>query len=89
MRKPRVAILSTGDEVVPFSATPGAFQIRNSKAVSLAAQVRLAGGEPVMLGNAGIAWRSCGRRLAAGCARIFWCCPAACRWGSTIWWKAC
>jgi molybdopterin molybdotransferase len=51
-QKPRVAILSTGDEVVAVDQTPGAFQIRNSNSVSLAAQVRLAGGEPVLLGNA-------------------------------------
>jgi molybdopterin molybdotransferase len=50
--KPRVAILSTGDEVVPIDQEPGAFQIRNSNSVSLAAQVRLAGGESVLLGNA-------------------------------------
>ncbi len=50
--KPRVAILSTGDEVVSVDQQPGAFQIRNSNSVSLAAQVRLAGGEPVLLGNA-------------------------------------
>jgi molybdopterin molybdotransferase len=50
--KPRVAILSTGDEVVSIDQQPGAFQIRNSNSVSLAAQVRLAGGEPVPLGNA-------------------------------------
>jgi len=50
--KPRVAILSTGDEVVAIDQEPGAFQIRNSNSVSLAAQVRLAGGEPVLLGNA-------------------------------------
>jgi molybdopterin molybdotransferase len=51
-RRPRVAILSTGDEIVPFTETPGAYQIRNSNAVSLAAQVRAAGGEPVLLGHA-------------------------------------
>jgi molybdopterin molybdotransferase len=50
--KPRVAILSTGDEVIAIDQQPGAFQIRNSNSVSLAAQVRLAGGEPVLLGNA-------------------------------------
>jgi molybdopterin molybdotransferase len=50
--KPRVAILSTGDEVVLIDEVPGPFQIRNSNSVSLAAQVRLAGGEPVQLGNA-------------------------------------
>jgi molybdopterin molybdotransferase len=51
-RRPRVAILSTGDEVVPVTEKPGPFHIRNSNGVSLAAQVRLAGGEPVPLGNA-------------------------------------
>ena len=51
-RKPRLAILSTGDEVVSVDQQPGAFQIRNSNSVSLAAQVRLAGGEPVLLSNA-------------------------------------
>jgi molybdopterin molybdotransferase len=50
--KPRVAILSTGDEVVAIDQQPGAFQIRNSNSVSLAAQVRIAGGEPILLGNA-------------------------------------
>jgi molybdopterin molybdotransferase len=50
--KPRVAILSTGDEVVLVDELPGPFQIRNSNSVSLAAQVRVAGGEPVLLGNA-------------------------------------
>jgi len=51
-RRPRVAILSTGDEVVAIDETPGPFHIRNSNSVSLAAQARLAGGEPVPLGNA-------------------------------------
>jgi len=50
--KPRVAILSTGDEIVPVDSIPGRFQIRNSNSVSLAAQVRLAGGKTVLLGNA-------------------------------------
>lgn len=51
-KRPRIAILSTGDEVVPITETPGPFHIRNSNTVSLAAQVRLAGGEPVPLVNA-------------------------------------
>lgn len=50
--RPRVAILSTGDEVVPVEAKPGPFEIRNSNAVSLSAQVVLAGGEAIPLGNA-------------------------------------
>ncbi len=51
-RRPRVAILSTGDEVVAIDAQPGPFEIRNSNCVSLAAQAGLAGAEPVVLGNA-------------------------------------
>jgi len=51
-QKPRVAILSTGDEIVPVDSLPGRFQIRNSNSVSLGAQVRLAGGKPILLGNA-------------------------------------
>jgi molybdopterin molybdotransferase len=47
--KPRVAVLSTGDEVVEIDATPGAAQIRNSNSYSLAAQVQNAGGEAVRL----------------------------------------
>jgi molybdopterin molybdotransferase len=50
--KPRIAILSTGDEIVLVDQKPGPFQIRNSNSVSLAAQTKLAGGEPVLLGNA-------------------------------------
>ncbi len=51
-RKPRVAILTTGDEVVAFTEAPGPFQIRNSNEASLIAQVQLAGATPVPLGNA-------------------------------------
>jgi molybdopterin molybdotransferase len=47
--KPRVAILSTGDELVETDMSPGPAQIRNSNSYSLAAQVQNAGGEPVRL----------------------------------------
>lgn len=51
-RKPTVAILSTGDELVELGepALPG--RIINSNACSLAAAVREAGGEPVIIGIA-------------------------------------
>jgi len=65
-KKPRVAILSTGDEIVPIDATPGPFQIRNSNSVSLAAQVRDAGGEPVILGNAADRIESLGDKIQQG-----------------------
>ena len=48
-RKPQVAILATGDEIVDIDVPPGANQIRNSNSYSLAAQVQAAGGEPVLL----------------------------------------
>lgn len=48
-RRPRVAILPTGDEIVEVAAAPGPSQIRNSNSCSLAAQVAGAGGEPVQL----------------------------------------
>lgn len=51
-RRPRVAILSTGDELVDIEQRPGPGQIRNSNATMLAAQVARAGGVPVLLGVA-------------------------------------
>jgi len=48
-RKPRVAILSTGDELVEVAEKPGPSQIRNSNSYSLAALVAECGGEPVQL----------------------------------------
>jgi molybdopterin molybdotransferase len=47
--RPTAAILSTGDEVLPIDASPEPYQIRNSNAHSLAAQVRRRGGEPRIL----------------------------------------
>jgi molybdopterin molybdotransferase len=47
--RPRVAILSTGDELVPVESVPGPSQIRNSNAPMLAAMVEAAGGEAVVL----------------------------------------
>jgi molybdopterin molybdotransferase len=64
--KPRVAILSTGDEVVLVDDSPGLFQIRNSNSVSLAAQVRIAGGEPVLLGNAADRAEDLGEKIERG-----------------------
>jgi molybdopterin molybdotransferase len=51
-RKPRVAVLTTGDELVEIHEVPGLFQIRNSNAESIAAQVTLQLAEAVVLGNA-------------------------------------
>jgi molybdopterin molybdotransferase len=65
-KRPRVAVLSTGDEVVLIDEQPGAFQIRNSNSVSLAAQVRIAGGEPVVLGNAADRAEDLGEKIERG-----------------------
>jgi molybdopterin molybdotransferase len=51
-RRPVVAILATGDELVPTGRRPGPGQILESNAQALAAAVRQAGGEPRLLGVA-------------------------------------
>jgi len=51
-RRPRVAILSTGDELIDVDVDPKPGQIVNSNAYALSAQVREAGGIPVPLGIA-------------------------------------
>jgi molybdopterin molybdotransferase len=50
VRRPRVAILATGDEVVPPWETPGPGQIRDANSYTVAAQVRRYGGIPLILG---------------------------------------
>ncbi len=47
--KPRVALLATGDEIVPVTETPQEHQVRNSNVHSLAAQVARASGVPILL----------------------------------------
>jgi molybdopterin molybdotransferase len=49
-RRPRVGILSTGDEVVPVEAEPGPGQVRDVNTHTLAALVRRCGAEPVTFG---------------------------------------
>jgi molybdopterin molybdotransferase len=51
-RRPVVALLVTGDEIVEVSATPGPAQIRNSNGPAVAAQARLAGAAVRLLGVA-------------------------------------
>jgi molybdopterin molybdotransferase len=46
--RPRVAILATGDELVPVDSRPLSHQIRNSNSYSIAAQVLECGGKPVL-----------------------------------------
>lgn len=53
LRRPRVGILSTGDELVPLGAELGAGQIYESNSVLLAGAIRAAGGVPVVLAFVG------------------------------------
>jgi molybdopterin molybdotransferase len=52
-RRPRVAILATGDELVEIKTPLAPGKIRDANSYSNAAQVRRCGAEPVMLGIAG------------------------------------
>ncbi len=49
-RKPRVAVIATGDELVEIDEEPQAGQIRNSNTYTIYAQVKEAGAEPVLPG---------------------------------------
>lgn len=65
-RRPRVAILSTGDEVVELGPVLRPGQIRDSNAYTIAALVREAGGEPVSLGIARDTAEDVRAKLSAG-----------------------
>ncbi len=65
-RRPVVAILSTGDELVELGMPLSAGRIINSNAFSLAAAVRDAGGEPLLLGIARDNRESHREKLAQG-----------------------
>ncbi|MGI8961195.1 MAG: molybdopterin molybdotransferase MoeA [Bryobacteraceae bacterium] len=49
VRRPSVAILATGDEIVDLNEKPASHQIRNSNSYMLAALVRASGGTPTVL----------------------------------------
>ena len=49
VRRPYVAILPTGDEVVPPDQVPGPGQIRDANSYTVAAQVKRYGGVPIVL----------------------------------------
>jgi molybdopterin molybdotransferase len=51
-RRPRVAIMATGDELVDIRKNPSSAKIVNSNSYALAAQVAACGGIPLMLGIA-------------------------------------
>jgi molybdopterin molybdotransferase len=65
-RRPRVAILSTGNELAELGREPGPGQIPNTNTYSLVAQVLEAGGEPMNLGIASDELDSIEQRLRWG-----------------------
>jgi molybdopterin molybdotransferase len=65
-KRPRAAVLSTGDEVVDVSATPGPWQVRNGNSIALEALVALAGAESESLGNAPDERKELRRRIERG-----------------------
>jgi len=46
-RQPRVAVISSGDEVIPIERKPGLGQIRDANGHAISALIRTCGGEPV------------------------------------------
>jgi molybdopterin molybdotransferase len=69
IRRPRVAILATGDEVVEVDAPLAPGKIRNANSYSNAAQVIQYGGIPVMLGIARDQVQELTERIRAGLAQ--------------------
>ena len=67
-RRPLVALLVTGDEIVDVSATPAPGQIRNSNGPAVAAQARLAGAQVRLLGVAPDRQEAIAQALRAGLA---------------------
>ena len=65
-RRARVAILSTGDELLEPGSTPMPGKLINSNSYSLAAQVLDAGGDPVLLGIAADTLEATCEKIRAG-----------------------
>ena len=69
IRRPRVAILATGDEVVEIDAPLAPGKIRNANSYSNAAQVLQCGGIPIMLGIARDRVQELTEKIRAGLAQ--------------------
>ena len=65
-RRARVAILSTGDELLEPGSTPAPGKLINSNSYSLAAQVLDAGGDPILLGIAADTLEATCEKIRAG-----------------------
>jgi molybdopterin molybdotransferase len=64
--RPRVAVLSTGDEVVPFDQSPTGAQVRNSNSIMLIALLRRLGCDVTDIGHARDEPKVIRERIAAG-----------------------
>ena len=51
-QRPRIAVLSTGDELIEIEETPMNGKIRNSNSYTIAAQIKTCGAVPIQLGIA-------------------------------------
>jgi molybdopterin molybdotransferase len=69
-KRPRVAVLATGSELVAINAQPGADQIRDSNSYSLGAYAQLAGAEVERLPLAGDDPELLKREIAEAAARV-------------------
>lgn len=65
-RRARVAVLSTGDELIELGEQPASGKIINSNALSLAAAIREIGADPVVLGIARDSRESHREKMAEG-----------------------
>ncbi|MBE7452788.1 MAG: hypothetical protein HS111_29085 [Kofleriaceae bacterium] len=61
VRRPVVAIVATGDELVDIATEPAPGQVVDSSAHALAVQIAMAGGVPRASASPAIALRRCGR----------------------------
>lgn len=68
-KKPVVAIISTGDEIVPPEANLGSGQMRDINSYSLAASVESAGGKPEILGIAEDTYEALLAKVESGMSR--------------------
>ncbi|OIP41759.1 MAG: hypothetical protein AUK25_05050 [Desulfobacteraceae bacterium CG2_30_51_40] len=50
VRRPRVAVISTGDEIVPIGKTPGPGQVRDINGITLCSFCLSSGAEPITMG---------------------------------------
>lgn len=66
VKKPAVAVISSGDEIVPAGTTPAPGQIRDINSHSLAASVSRARGRPVVLGIARDTYEDVRKLVEAG-----------------------